>query len=105
MENSKDKCILKLFIAGKTTKSFIAVSNIKRLCEEELKGCSELVIIDVMEDPQSAEDIGILATPTLIREHPPPVRWIIGDLSDRRKVLIGLDIDLEFHLSQLTKEK
>ena len=86
------KYTLKLYITGQTPKSERAISNIRRICEQELKGQYELVVIDVLERPQLAEDEKILATPTLTRELPPPLRRVIGDLSDTDKVLLGLDI-------------
>ena len=86
------KLLLKLYITGQTPKSERAITNIRRICEEELKGQYELVVIDVLERPQLAEDEKILATPTLTKELPPPLRRIIGDLSDTDKVLLGLDI-------------
>ena len=84
--------LLKLYITGQTPKSERAISNIRRICEQELEGQYELVVIDVLERPQLAEDEKILATPTLTRELPPPLRRIIGDMSDTEKVLLGLDI-------------
>ena len=84
--------ILKLYIAGWTARSESAVANVRTICERELEGEYELVVIDVLEDPSQAESDKILATPTLIKELPPPLRRIIGDLSDQEKVLLGLDI-------------
>lgn len=66
--------------------------NLRRICEAELDGLFELVVIDVLERPQLAEDEKILATPTVIKELPPPIRRIIGDLSDSDKVLLGLEL-------------
>ena len=86
------KFLLKLYITGQTPKSERAIANIHRICEEEFKEKYELVIIDVLERPQLAEDEKILATPTLTKELPPPLRRVIGDLSDTAKVLLGLDI-------------
>ena len=86
------KFTLKLYVTGQTSKSERAIANMRRICEEELKGQYELVIIDVLERPQLAEDEKILATPALIKELPPPLRRVIGDLSDTDKVLLGLDI-------------
>ena len=86
------KAKLKLFITGQTPRSEKAINNMKHICENELKGQVELIIIDVIERPQLAEDEKILATPTLIKELPPPLRRVIGDLSDKQKVLIGLDL-------------
>ena len=87
-----NKLVLKLYITGQTPKSGRAVENMRRLCEEELAGQYELVIIDVLEHPQLAENEKILATPTLIKELPCPLRRLIGDLTDKDKVLLGLDI-------------
>ena len=86
------KFLLKLYVTGQTPKSERAIANIRRICEEELKGQYELVVIDVLERPQLAEDEKILATPTLTKELPPPLRRVIGDMSDTGKVLLGLDI-------------
>ncbi len=83
---------LRLYIMGQSAKSRIAIENIDDLCQKELKGQYELTIIDVLERPQLAENEKIIATPTLIKDLPPPLRRIIGDLSDREKVLMGLDL-------------
>ena len=88
----KKKYILKLYIAEQTANSTKAIQNIKKILSVELKDAYELKIIDVFKDPQSAEDEKILATPTLSRVFPPPVKRIIGDLSDTEKVLLGLGI-------------
>jgi circadian clock protein KaiB len=87
-----DKFVLKLYITGRTPSSERAVANLKRICREELHDQYEMVIIDVLERPQLAEDERILATPTLIKTLPPPLRRIIGDLSNTEKVLLGLDL-------------
>ena len=86
------KFLLKLYVTGQTPKSERTIANLRRICEEELKGQYELRIIDVLERPQLAEDDKILATPTLTKELPPPLRRVIGDMSDIDKVLLGLDI-------------
>lgn len=83
---------LKLYITGLTSKSERAIRNLRRICEEDLAGQCVLQIIDVLELPQVAEQDKILATPTLIRELPPPAKRVIGDLTDKDKVLIGLDM-------------
>jgi circadian clock protein KaiB len=83
---------LKLFITGQTTRSKRAIENLRRICDDNLDCVYELVVIDVLEDPQQAEDEKIMATPTLVKELPPPMRRIIGDLSDRHRVFLGLDI-------------
>jgi circadian clock protein KaiB len=87
-----DKYQLKLFVTGHTLRSSHAISNLRRICEEELGTGYELDIIDVLERPQLAEEERILATPTLIKKFPLPVRRIIGDLSDTKQVLRGLEL-------------
>lgn len=86
------KHVLKLYITGQTARSEQTIANLRRLCKQELSDQYELIIIDILERPQLAEDEKILATPTLIKELPPPLRRVIGDLSDTKKVLIGLDL-------------
>ena len=86
------KHILRLYVTGRTVHSQTAIKNLKALCEQELKGQYDIEVIDVLEHPELAEDEKILATPTLIKELPVPIRKIIGDLSDREKVLFGLDL-------------
>jgi circadian clock protein KaiB len=83
---------LRLYITGRTLTSQTAIENLNRICENELKGHYKLEVIDVLEHPNLAEDEKILATPTLVKQLPEPFRKIIGDLSDREKVLLGLDI-------------
>jgi circadian clock protein KaiB len=83
---------LKLYVAGKTPRSVAALSNLKRYCEEHLKGRYKLEVIDLIENPQLAEGDQILAIPTLVRKVPEPIRKIIGDLSNEEKVLVGLNI-------------
>ena len=83
---------LRLYIMGQTPRSLVAIENLNILCKNELKGQYELTIIDVLERPQLAEDEKIIATPTLIKDLPPPLKRVIGDLSDKEKVLVGLDV-------------
>lgn len=87
-----DKYVLKLYVTGQTPRTERAITNLRRLCEEELDDRYELLVIDVLDHPQLAEDERILATPTLIKQLPPPLRRVIGDLSDKDKVLLGLDL-------------
>ena len=87
-----EKFLIKLYVTGQTPRSQAAIANLRSLCDDELHGLSELVVIDVLERPQLAEDEKILATPTVIKELPLPMRRIIGDLSDRDRVLLGLDL-------------
>jgi circadian clock protein KaiB len=77
---------------GKGPKAATAVANLRRTCEEELRGQYELQVIDVLEHPELAEQDNILATPTLIKQLPPPLRRLIGDLSNKQKVLLGLEV-------------
>lgn len=83
---------LRLYIAGKTSRSITALNNLKKYCEEHLKGQYSIEIIDLLVNPQLAEGDQILAIPTLVKKVPEPVRKIIGDLSNEEKVLVGLDI-------------
>jgi circadian clock protein KaiB len=85
------KYVLKLYVTGETPRSQTALKNLKETLDEDYKGVYSLKVIDVIKQPQLAEDDKILATPTLIKILPPPVARIIGDLSDREKVLLGLD--------------
>ena len=87
-----NKFLLKLFVTGQTPRSELAIENLRRICEEEFQNEYELIVIDVLQQPQLAEDDKILATPTVIKEFPPPIRRIIGALSDKEKVLLGLDL-------------
>jgi circadian clock protein KaiB len=84
--------LLKLYVTGTSPRAEVAIANLRRICEQELHGQYELEIIDVLEHPQLAEDEKILATPTLIKQLPPPLRRVIGDLSDKEKVLLGLEV-------------
>ena len=70
----------------------MAIANLRRICEEDLRGEYSLDIIDVLQQPDAAETDRILATPTLIKQLPPPLRRVIGDLSDKEKVLLGLEV-------------
>jgi circadian clock protein KaiB len=83
---------LRLYVAGQTPKSLIALSNLKKICEEYLQGRYRLRVIDLVKTPQLAQDDQILAIPTLVRNLPQPIRKIIGDLSDTQRVLVGLDV-------------
>ncbi len=89
-----NKYLLKLYVTGQTSRSQRAIANLRRICEEELGGQYEMVVIDVLERPQLAEDEKILATPTVVKELPTPIRRIIGDLTDSEKVLLGLDLQV-----------
>ncbi|MEM0951424.1 MAG: circadian clock KaiB family protein [Cyanobacteria bacterium P01_H01_bin.74] len=87
----QDKGILKLYVTGKSPRTDQAIQNLKSICDDKFPGQFQIVIIDVLEHPKLAEDEKIMATPTLVRDFPPPIRRIIGDLSDKDQVLLGLD--------------
>jgi len=86
------KYVLKLYVTGSTPNSVRAVRNLKKILAEEFKGIYELRIIDVLKDPHLAETEKILATPMISRVLPLPIKRLIGDLSDKEKVLLGLDL-------------
>ncbi|MBE9130094.1 MULTISPECIES: circadian clock KaiB family protein [unclassified Coleofasciculus] len=87
-----ERYLLKLYVTGRSPRSQRAIANLQKLCEEEQLNGAEMFIIDVLEQPQLAEEEHILMTPTLIKELPLPVQRIIGDLSDRKTVLFGLNV-------------
>ncbi|NJN76159.1 MAG: circadian clock protein KaiB [Synechococcaceae cyanobacterium RL_1_2] len=86
------KYLLRLYITGNSPNSQRAITNLLRICKEELNDLYKVEIIDVLEQPQAAEDEKIVVTPTLIKRLPPPLQRIIGDLSNKEKVLLGLDM-------------
>ncbi|MDZ7960806.1 MAG: circadian clock protein KaiB [Aulosira sp. DedQUE10] len=92
MNKARKTYVLKLYVAGNTPNSVRALKTLQDILEQEFQGVYALKVIDVLKNPQLAEDDKILATPTLSKILPPPVRKIIGDLSDRERVLIGLDL-------------
>lgn len=83
---------LRLYVAGQTTKSLAAFSNLTTICETHLKGRYRIEVIDLLEPPLLSRGDQIVAIPTLVRKLPVPVREIIGDLSDTERVLVGLDL-------------
>ncbi len=87
-----ERWYLRLYVAGQTPKSLVALMNLKRYCEENLEGRYEIEVVDLVEHPELAESDQIVALPTLVRRLPPPIKKIIGDLSNREKILVGLDI-------------
>jgi circadian clock protein KaiB len=84
--------ILRLFVAGTTRRSQNAITNVRKLCEQHLPGRFELEVIDVYTHPQETRDLQIVATPTLVKLAPGPLRRIVGDLSNRDRVLMGLSL-------------
>ena len=83
---------LRLYVAGQTPKSLAALANLRKICDEHLEGEYKLHVIDLIKTPQLAQNDQILAIPTLVRKLPEPIRKIIGDLSDRKRVLVGLNL-------------
>jgi circadian clock protein KaiB len=83
---------LRLYVAGHTARSVAALMNLKRICETHLEGLYRIEVIDLLKQPQLAAGDQILAVPTLVRKFPPPMKKIIGDLSNEERVLVGLDV-------------
>ena len=83
---------LRLYVAGQAPRAVTAFANLKKICEEHLKGIYSIEIIDLLKNPQLAKGDQIIAVPTLVRKLPEPVRKIIGDLSNTERVLVGLDL-------------
>ena len=83
---------LRLYVAGQTAKSIEAFANLRRICDQYLAGRYTIEVIDLLERPQLASGDQILAIPTLVRRLPPPIKKIIGTLSNTERVLVGLDL-------------
>lgn len=92
---SSDPCVLRLYVAGATDRSRQAILRARQLCETELNGNCELEVIDVYKQPILARDGQIVATPTLVKELPRPVRRFIGDLSNTTRLFVGLDLHMK----------
>ena len=92
---SSDKCLLRLYVAGATERSRQAILRARQLCETEFNGNCELEVIDVYQQPILARDGQIVATPTLVKELPLPVRRIIGNLTNTTGLFVGLDLHVE----------
>ena len=88
------KYVLRLYVSGSTLKSALAVANIKRICEQHLKNRYDLKVIDIYQQPNLARDAQIVAVPTLIKRLPPPLQRLVGDLSNLKQVLFGLDLGM-----------
>jgi circadian clock protein KaiB len=91
-KDSEDAWILKLYVAGMTANCLKAFENLKKICEENLKGHYRIQVIDLLENPTLAKGDQIVAIPTLVRKLPTPVKKIIGTLQDSERVLVGLDL-------------
>ena len=83
---------LRLFVTGSTPRSTRAIANMRKICEENLRGRYDLEVVDVYENPDATRELQIIATPTLVKILPEPLRRIIGDLSDKERVLAGLNL-------------
>ena len=91
-KSADDEWILRLYIAGQTARSAAALRNLKSICDEHLAGRYRIEVIDLLKQPQLARGDQIVAVPTLVRHLPPPMKKIIGDLSNEERVLVGLDL-------------
>lgn len=88
----KGEYVLRLYVTGMTPRSRQAIENIRRICEERLCGRFRLEVIDVYQQPELAQQAQVVAAPTLIRVLPPPLRRFVGDLSNRERILAGLEL-------------
>ncbi len=89
---ARGRYVLKLYVTGSTPRSARAIANLKRVCEEHLKGRYDLEVIDIYQQPTRAKGEQIIAAPTLVKKLPPPLRKFIGDMSDVERILLGLDV-------------
>ena len=92
LKDSESKYVLRLYVAGATPKSTQSIVNIKKICEEHLKGRYELEVIDIYQQPVLAKGEQIIAAPTLVKKLPPPLRKFIGTMADVERILVGLDL-------------
>ncbi len=93
LKDQNQQCfVLRLYVTGMTPKSIRAIDNVRKICEEHLKGRCELEVIDIYQQPNFAKTEQIIAAPTLVKKLPLPLRKFIGDMSDKDKILVGLDI-------------
>jgi circadian clock protein KaiB len=91
-EPASSRYVLRLYVTGKTPSSLRAIANVKEVCEQYLPGRYQLLVIDIYQQPVLAEEDQIVVAPTLVKRAPGPPRKVIGDLSDRDRVLKGLDL-------------
>jgi circadian clock protein KaiB len=97
IRKTSSKYLLRLYVCGSTVKSERAVENIQHVCKEHLQGRYDLEIIDIHHQPNLARDEQIVAVPTLIKRLPAPLQRLVGDMSDLRNVLFGLDLRMREH--------
>lgn len=88
----KAKYLLRLYVTGTTGRSMRAIQNVRRICEQHLRGVYDLEVVDIYKNLPLARGDQIIAAPTLIKRLPQPLRRLIGDMSDEERVLVGLDI-------------
>ncbi len=91
-KSPSDEWILRLYVAGQSSRSAAALRNLKAICDQHLAGRYRIEVIDLLKHPQLARGDQIVAVPTLVRHLPPPMKKIIGDLSNEERVLVGLDL-------------
>ena len=91
-ERKTERYVLRLYIAGLTPRSTLAVQNIRKICEEHLEGRYELEVVDIYQQPTLAEGEQIIAAPTLVKKLPLPLRRFIGDMSNTERILVGMDL-------------
>ncbi len=92
---AEEKYVLRLYISGMTSRSLEAIENLRKICDEHLSECYDLEVIDVGQQPELVTREDIIATPTLVKELPMPIRKIIGDLSDRERILVALNLQIK----------
>jgi len=91
-EQADARYVLRLYVAGLTSRSVAAIESVKQVCEEHLEGRYDLEVVDIYEQPTLAKGEQIIAAPTLIKQLPLPLRRLIGDMADTQKILVGLDL-------------
>jgi circadian clock protein KaiB len=94
-ESKNELYILKLYVSGNSPQSIRAIYNLKKICEENLKGRYALEIIDLYQKPELAKEANLIVAPTLIKKLPLPLRRVIGDMSNMDRVLVGLDLRID----------
>ena len=92
LETAEGNYVLRLYVSGMTPNSQRAIENVRKICAEHLEGRYQLEIIDIYQQPNFAKEGQIVATPTLVKELPEPLRKFIGDMSQTERILVGLDI-------------
>ncbi len=100
---SREKYILRLYVTGMSSRSTRAIENVRKICDENLRGRYELEVIDVLQQPEYVKKEQLLAAPTLIKKLPLPLRRLIGDMSNKERVLVGLDLVPKSQNSQKSK--